>query len=163
MSGKLLKETIIPAIEWFAMLQPLIDNNHELKISPSGMSMYPFLVGRRDQVFLRSKQKMKPIRGDIVLFSRENGLHVLHRVHHVIGNEYFLLGDAQTWIEGPIVEENIRAIATAVVWRGKRISCKNRVLRLSAELWMLLRPIRPLVLRIISILISIKNKFSHDC
>ena len=119
------KEQVIPAHDWFAMLEPLLHDGCELKISPAGMSMYPFLVGGRDKVFLCAKQTRLPKRGDICLFSRDDRLFILHRVHHINQYGYFMLGDAQTQIEGPIKEENIHAIASAVVWRGKKIPSRR--------------------------------------
>ena len=141
------KEQIIPAYEWFAMLEPLLHDGCELKISPAGMSMYPFLVGGRDEVFLCVKEKQPPRRGDICLFSRDDQLYVLHRVHHINRRGYYMLGDAQTGIEGPIPEENIRATATTVIWHGKKIPCNQFWLRCLVEMWMWLRPIRPYIIR----------------
>ena len=137
----------IPANEWFAMLEPLLRDGCELKISPDGMSMYPFLVGGRDEVFLCSKEKKPPKRGDICLFSRDDQLFVLHRVHHINQRGYFMLGDAQSEIEGPIPEENIRATVTTVIWRGKKIPFDRLWLRCLAELWIWLRPIRSYIIR----------------
>ena len=141
------KEQVIPAHDWFAMLEPLLHDGCELKISPAGMSMYPFLVGGRDKVFLCAKQTRLPKRGDICLFSRDDRLFILHRVHHINQYGYFMLGDAQTQIEGPIKEENIHAIASAVVWRGKKIPSRRFWLRCLVELWLWLRPIRPYIMR----------------
>ena len=141
------KEQPIPASEWFAALEPLLQDGCELKISPAGMSMYPFLIGGRDEVFLCSKEKRPPRRGDICLFSRADRLFILHRVHHINQRGYFMLGDAQADIEGPRTKENIRATATAVICRGKKISCRNLWLRCLVEIWLWLRPVRPHIIR----------------
>ena len=141
------KEQVIPAHDWFAMLEPLLHDGCELKISPAGMSMYPFLVGGRDEVFLCSKLKKPAKRGDICLYLRDDQLFILHRIHHINQLGYFMLGDAQTGIEGPIPKKHIRATATAVIWRGKKIPCNRWWLRCLVEIWLWLRPIRPYIMR----------------
>jgi hypothetical protein len=50
MPGIKSDETIISAAEWFAVMKPLLDAGHLLKITPSGRSMVPILVGGRDEV-----------------------------------------------------------------------------------------------------------------
>ena len=149
MPGKSLDhEIVIPAVEWMSALKPLLDGGHELKLRPVGSSMVPFLVGGRDEVFLRSPKMKKPVRGDIALFSRDDGLFVLHRIHHVRKDGYYMLGDAQTWIEGPVREGSIQAIATAVIRKNKKVSCGEPGLRFLTGLWLLLRPVRPLIFRL---------------
>lgn len=147
MVGERITESIIPATEWMAAIKPLLDDGLTLKISPSGLSMYPFLVGGRDVVLLRSAETKKLRRGDITLYSREDGLHVLHRIHHIKNNEYYMLGDAQTGIEGPIARKNIHAVAAAVVWRNTQIGCNDFILRLLTQTWLTIRPLRPVFIQ----------------
>lgn len=149
MPGKMIEENIIPAGTWMAVMKPLLDDGFELRLCPSGTSMLPFLAGGRDEVFLRSVKAKKPVRGDIALFSREDGLFVLHRIHHISQNRYYMLGDAQTWIEGPVKEENVQAIASAVMWKNKKISCDSLLLKLLTGTWLFLRPVRPQIVRFV--------------
>lgn len=158
MVGERITESIIPATKWIAAIKPLLDDGLTLKISPSGQSMYPFLVGGRDEVLLRSAETKKLRRGDITLYSREDGLHVLHRVHHIKNNEYYMLGDAQTGIEGPIARNNIHAVAEAVVWRNTQISCNDFTLRVLIKAWLFLRPLRPIIIQSRKALIKIFHK-----
>lgn len=149
MPGKSLDiEIVIPAVEWMSALKPLLDEGHELRLRPVGSSMVPFVVGGRDEVFLCSPRLKKPARGDIALFSRDDGLFVLHRIHHVRKNRYFMLGDSQTWIEGPVKESSIQAIATAVIRKNKKINCDNKGLKLLTKTWLVLRPVRPLIFKL---------------
>lgn len=147
MPGERLEENIIPASEWVAAVKPLLDEGFELKICPSGLSMYPFLAGGRDEVILMSAAYRAPVRGDIVLFSRVDGVHILHRVHHVKKGSFYMLGDAQTWIEGPIARENVHAVAVAVIRKNKKTSCDSFSLKLMVHIWLILRPVRPLFIR----------------
>lgn len=146
MSGKKLNQDFIPAVEWSNAILPLLKNGHELKLPLSGKSMYPLLLGGRDEAVIKSTDNMKLKRGDIVLYRRENGTHVLHRIHHIKNKSYYMLGDAQTWIEGPIDETQVLAVAVNIIRKGRVISCSGKIYRLVSELWLLLRPMRPLIL-----------------
>ncbi len=84
----------------------------------SGGSMLPFLAGGRDYVFLQKPGK-KLKKGDIVLFTRENGDYVLHRIKRADPNGYYLLGDGQTAPEGPVEESRIRCVAVKVKRKGR--------------------------------------------
>jgi len=148
MSGPGLKEVVISAADWTSAILPILSKGYRLRIPLKGMSMYPLLVGGRDEAVISSIGLKKPVRGDIVLYVGEDGIHALHRIHHVKGTDYYMLGDSQTWIEGPIKEDAVLAVATDVIRKGKRISCTNAAYRFAAELWLLARPIRPGILYI---------------
>lgn len=150
MSGEeRFKENIICAADWFTVIKPLLEDGNLLRISPSGLSMYPFLVGGRDEVFLRSTTVKKPVKGDIALFRREDGIHVLHRIHHIRNNWYYMLGDAQTGIEGPIDEKNVIAVVKAVIWKNRIIDRDNIILKTLTRIWTIMRPFRPIILKIL--------------
>jgi signal peptidase I len=143
-----IKENIISASDWFTAIKPLLEDGNLLRISPSGLSMYPFLVGGRDEVFLRSTAVKKPVKGDIALFRREDGMHVLHRIHHIRNNRYYMLGDAQTGIEGPIDGKNVIAVVEAVIWKNRKIDCDNVILKTLSRIWTIIRPFRPIILKL---------------
>ena len=146
---------VISAIQWSAAILPILAEGRNLKLPLSGLSMSPLLVGGRDEVLITSALEKRLRRGDIVLYVRKDGTHVLHRIHHVKNNQYYMLGDAHTWIEGPIQEEDVLAVATAVIRKGKMIVCRQYSYRIISGLWLLMRPLRPLILRIVRGLRSI--------
>lgn len=143
MSGFNLKENVIPAAEWITVIKPLIDNGYNFKLHPMGTSMLPFICGGRDDVLLTSAENRKLKRGDIVLYSRPTGLFVLHRIHHIRGNLFFMLGDAHTSIEGPISRNCIYAVAASVTRKGKEYHCDDILMHFLALSWLLARPFRP--------------------
>lgn len=133
-------------------LQP----NQVLKITPNGFSMYPFFVGGRDDVYV-APPHFPLKRGEIALYLRDNGTYVIHRVYKVerIGKDYqyYMLGDQQTWIEGPLKQSQIHAVAVQIIRKGTPIDCgKNRTYRLLSKLWMLVRPLRPYIFKLKRIL-----------
>jgi len=139
----------IPATQWISAILPVLEQGHNLKMPLSGLSMYPLLTGGRDEVLIATVAGKRLKRGDIVLYARPDGTHILHRIHHIKNNMYYMLGDAQTWIEGPIKEEAVLAVAIAVQRKGKTILCSHYGYRFISGLWLFLRPVRPVMLRAI--------------
>ena len=149
-----LNEDAIPAALWAPAVMPLLLEGHQLRIPLSGMSMYPFIVGGRDEVLLTSVSKKKPKRGDIVLYARSTGKHVLHRIHHIRSEGFYMLGDSSSEIEGPISPKDVLAVTETIIRKGKQIHCRNLVYRIISEIWLLLRLLRPMI-------IKIANKLLH--
>lgn len=105
-----LNEQQISSEVWLAVLLPLLEDGYTLKLSPSGNSMYPFMVGGRDFVVLRHIGNRPVPRGAIVLYRRDNGMVILHRIYRRTANSYLLLGDNQTEIEYGIRPDQICAV-----------------------------------------------------
>lgn len=111
----------IPADEYISVLRQLVEDGQRAGIVVSGGSMSPFLIHQRDRVFLeKPSRKLRP--GMVVFYQRENGQYVLHRIHKVTPDGYYLLGDAQYWIEGPIRRDQIFAVVTEVERKGRRMA-----------------------------------------
>lgn len=158
MSENQLSNGFIPASQWSSAILPMLDEGRNLKLPLSGLSMSPLLVGGRDEVLITSVLGKKLKRGDIVLYVRKDGTHVLHRIHHVKSNMYYMLGDAHTLIEGPIKEEDVLAVATAVIRKEKMILCSQYSYRIISALWLFARPLRPIILKIVRGLLRLWRK-----
>lgn len=159
MSGRKTSQGLIPAVKWSPALLPLLNEGHRLRIPLNGLSMFPLLVGGRDEALLSAVQDKKLKRGDIVLFVQEDGAHVLHRIHHIIKNDFFMLGDSQTTIEGPVSRENVLAMAESLIRKDKTISCSHPVYRFASSLWLWVRPFRPYIFRI---LLKLNRTIKHN-
>lgn len=94
------------------------DAVQSLPLIISGNSMSPFLIHGRDTVFL-SRLTRSARRGDMLLYQRTNGSYVLHRVYAVTAEGYTMVGDAQTVLEKGIRPEQVIAIVTKVIRKGK--------------------------------------------
>ena len=82
----------------------------------------PFLVSDRDFVML-SDIGDGIRKGDIALYQRRNGQFILHRVCKIKKKKlYYMIGDAQNVIEGPIMQEQIRAKVVKIMRNGIWIS-----------------------------------------
>ena len=106
--------------------------------------MTPFLVHGRDTVYL-SKADRQLKRGDMVLYQRDNGRYVLHRVLQADGDVFTIIGDAQTQPEPDIRRDQIRAVVTAVLRKDKLLKKGNFWWDFFEKVWIYMVPIRPLI------------------
>ena len=104
--------------EYVSMLRELTEEGREVSMLISGSSMNPFLIHQRDSIcFRKPDRELK--KGDMVFFQRPDGAFVMHRIWKVRPEGYYIVGDAQTEIEGPVRREQIFAIVTKVCRKGK--------------------------------------------
>ena len=111
---------VIDTREYVSVLKQLTDDGREASMRIAGNSMAPFLIHERDTIFFR-KPEAKLKKGDMVFFKRRNGQYIMHRIHHVKPDGYYIVGDAQCMIEGPVAGEQIFAVVTKVIRKGKTI------------------------------------------
>ena len=119
----------------------------ELPLTITGSSMSPFLIHGRDTVYL-SRLTRPARRGDMLLYRRDNGAYILHRVYAVTPESYTMVGDAQTELEYIPSPNQIHARVTAASHKGK----PNRPGQLRwwayRHLWLWLRPVRPMLMNL---------------
>ena len=105
--------------------------------------MYPFIDPRRDEVVLAGIEDGSALRrGDVVLYRRENGMLVLHRIYKIGQDGLYLLGDHQTAIEGPVRREQVKGKMTGMVRDGRYMEVGNPGYRMLSVVWLWLRPPR---------------------
>ena len=125
----------------------LRQGEQSVAVPVSGGSMVPFLING-DTVYVDVPDS--PVkRGDIVLYTRTNGRYILHRVYRVRKDgSYIMVGDAQTELELLPGRDRIHARVTMVRHKGKL----NRPGQLRwwayRYLWLWLRPVRPVLMRL---------------
>lgn len=122
----------------------LLEDTDNVPLVVTGGSMTPFLVHERDVVYL-SKVNREPRRGDIVLYRRDNGAYILHRVYRVNRDSYTMLGDAQTCPEKGIRPDRIRAVVTAVQRKGALLQKGCLWWDFFERVWIRIVPLRPAV------------------
>lgn len=130
------------------VIKELLSTGGRVRITVTGMSMYPFLRGDKDSVLLAATgfTQLKP--GDIVLIQRRNSQYVLHRVMKKKKECIYLNGDAQQWCEGPIYPEQIIAKAEGVWREGRYLESSHKVLRFLIHMWRWALPIRYVLIRL---------------
>lgn len=139
-----------------AELARLLQEEKEVRFTPSGDSMRPFIEGGADHVVL-APLTAEPRIGDILLARalKPDGRHayVLHRLVRMepdeAGNNAFVLqGDGNLSGEEVCRRKDIIGVVKAIEKAKGRSKCLTlRRLRLSGRLWLLFRPWRKHLLK----------------
>lgn len=124
-------------------LEKLLQEGKHIQIEPQGYSMYPLLVPGRDKAVIAPACAESLKRGDVVLYRRKSGILVLHRIWKRKGRSFYMVGDNQKEIEGPIEEEQMKGILIEVVRNGRRFGTEWFWYRLLSGTWLFCRPFRP--------------------
>ena len=141
-----MEKLIYSTAEIVESLEKIIDDGGAVSLVVTGNSMSPFLKEGRDTVILEKCTERDFTRGKILLFKRENGAIVLHRVRKVLSDDKLEMnGDAQYWCE--TVEKSQVIGAVRKIFRdGKELPCTKNTL------WHILKPLRPIIF-------GVKRKF----
>lgn len=137
---------------WLDSFLPLLEEGKTIKITPIGTSMFPLFTNDSDQAVLAFADISKLRRGDVVLYRRDSGMLVLHRIVKRTSDGFYMTGDNQTKIEGPIRMNQIKAVMTAFYRKNRFISCRNPIYIILSRFWLFLRPLRPIISRPLGIL-----------
>lgn len=140
---------VLSAEELIPSLLELLEEADCVPLVISGSSMTPFLVHNRDTVYL-SKVRQPLKRGDMILYRRDNGKYVLHRIYRTDPESYTLVGDAQTALERGIRPDQVLALVSAVRRKGKLLQPGSFWWAFFQRIWIRLVPLRPGILAIYS-------------
>lgn len=133
-------------------IEQLLASGTTIKIKPQGYSMYPLFVPGRDEACIERTDFSSLKRGDVILYRRDKSILVLHRIWKITNNSFYMVGDNQTEIEGPLRADQVRGKLTAFVHNGKFVNVKNPIYRFTSSLWLFLRPLRPCFWKLMSFL-----------
>lgn len=135
------KVSVLPPEILMEPLLALLDEAEYVPLVISGGSMMPFLVDGRDTVYLsRVTRPLK--RGDMILYRRDSGAYVLHRIYRVEPEGFCLVGDAQTVTERGIRREQVLALVSAVRRKGKLLRPGSFWWDFFEKVWIRLLPLR---------------------
>lgn len=102
------------------IISEVLESGGEIQIYPDGSSMLPLLLAGRDSVVLvKPQEKFK--KNNIILYKRDNGKYVLHRIMKVHNETYVLCGDNQSWMEYGIRDEQIIGVVKYFFRKNKKI------------------------------------------
>jgi len=117
-------------------LEEVLVKDGVLYYSNVGDSMLPLIKEGLSILEIKSISK-KPQKYDIVLYKRNNGQYVLHRILKVRKNDYVMCGDNRWTKEKGIVDNQIIGILTKVI-NGEKITITNmndKSYRIYSHLW----------------------------
>ena len=126
-------------------IESLLEHGKTVQLKPQGHSMYPLFVQGRDWAVIKKADCDKLKKGDVILYRREGGILVLHRICKIKNGEFYLVGDNQCEVEGPLKKEQVKGVLTLIKRRGKDIYVKHPLYVLLSRLWLFLRPVRPVI------------------
>ena len=128
--------------DMYPVIKEVLDNGGTFTLTITGSSMYPFILGGRDQVTLSPVPK-KLKKNDLPLYRRKNGQFVLHRIVKVCKDgTYTCCGDHQCQLEKGLEFEQMVGLATSYVRKGKKLTNKNLLYRFYRMTWTWVRNYR---------------------
>lgn len=139
-------------------IEQLLADGKTIKIKPQGYSMYPLFVPGRDEACIECTNFSSLKRGDVILYRRDKSILVLHRIWKITGDSFYMVGDNQTEIEGPLRADQVRGKLTGFVRNGKFVDVKNPIYRFLSGLWLFLRPLRPCAWKLTACMRKIRYK-----
>lgn len=147
MNGKTanVTETSVSNELYFSGVEQLLAEGKSVRIKAKGRSMEPFIRDGKDEIVLSAGIQAR--KGCIIL-ARTGESIVLHRVINIEGNAVTLMGDGNLYKTESCLREDIIAVATRIVRRGKEIDPECFMERFKARIWMVARPLRRPLLRI---------------
>lgn len=118
----------------------------------TGTSMLPLLKEGRDLVELESCSQERLKKGNVVLYKKNDGTLVLHRIIRVENGEFFtVLGDHQFNNDERVNKNQIIAVACGFFIKGRYVNEKTRWYRLYKKIWLCNLNVRRIILAVLSL------------
>lgn len=118
----------------------------------TGTSMLPLLKEGRDRAELVSSDRIQLKKGDIVLYKKNDGTLVLHRIIKACQEDAFtLLGDHQIKNPETVNRNQIIAVAKGFFISGNYIDEKTRWYRIYKRIWLSNLTVRRCCLAVLSL------------
>lgn len=146
----------------FFNIEQLLRDGNTIKLKPQGYSMYPLFYPGRDEAIIEPVDPSDLRRGDVALYRRRQSILVLHRIWKIREQKFYMVGDNQSEIEGPLDPDQFLGRLCGFVRNGHTISVKNPLYRILSSLWLRMLPVRPVVYRTTRRLRQIKKRSQNQ-
>jgi hypothetical protein len=137
---------VLDTKEYVSALRELTEAGQEVSVRIFGSSMVPFLGDGRDEVLIKKPDRELKV-GDVVFFQRDSGRYILHRIWKIKPEGYYIVGDSQEEIEGPVRQEQIFAYVTRARRKGKWVGPGNFWWEFFEHVWIYMVPVRRVFIR----------------
>ena len=118
----------------------------------AGTSMMPLLKEGRDRVELKPYCHERLKKGDVVLYKKNDGTLVLHRIIRAENGEFFtVLGDHQFKNAERVNKNQIIAVACGFFIKGRYVTEKTRWYRMYKKIWLCNLNFRRIILAVLSL------------
>ena len=118
-----MNKQVLNLEELFPVIDEVISSGGEFRLYPRGVSMLPLFRQGTDSVVLTSLGDVAV--NDMILYRRDNGQFVLHRVVKIKNGEYIMCGDNQYELEYGIEKKHLLAQVSCFYRGDERISLDN--------------------------------------
>lgn len=145
-----MKERVVDTREYVSVLREIAAEGKVVSMRIAGSSMSPFLCHNRDYIYF-TKPDRALRRGDMVFYQRDTGQYVMHRILKKDGRGFYIVGDAQTAIEGPVREDQIFARVIKVQRKGKILQPGDFWWEFFEHVWIRMIPVRRVIVKLYSI------------
>lgn len=143
-------ERVVDTNEYVSVLRELAEEGRVVSMLIAGSSMSPFLCHNRDYIYF-TKPDRELRRGDMVFYQRDTGQYVMHRIYKRKKDGYYMVGDAQTQIEGPLRGDQIFARIIKVKRKGRIIEPGNFWWEFFEHVWIRIIPMRKVIEKLYSL------------
>lgn len=140
-------ERVVDTNEYVSVLREIAGSGKVVSLRISGGSMTPFLAHGRDYIYF-TKPDRELRRGDMVFYQRQNGQYVMHRIYKKKADGYYIVGDAQAEIEGPIAESQIFARIVKVKRKDRLLQPGDFWWEFFEHVWIRIVPLRMPIVRL---------------
>jgi len=137
---------ILPMAQLAELICLQTENGGTAALTVTGSSMMPMLYHRRDSVTLM--RPADPLRkGQIILYKRDNGRYVLHRIIKAAEDHYVCCGDNQADTE-TVAPRQVLAVTVRFQRKGRTYRLSHPLYRVYTFLWVELFCLRPLYIKL---------------
>ena len=123
----------VPMESLYEVILLQLENGGKANLVITGVSMKPMLTEGRDAVVLTTITA-EPEAGDIMLYRRDNGKFVLHRIIRVTPEGYLFSGDNQYELE-EVSRQQLLAVVGAFTRKGRSHTLREPGYRLYRWAW----------------------------
>ena len=107
-------------------LEQLLREGNIIRIRPQGYSMYPLFIPERDEALIQQTDGTDCHRNDVVLYRRDQGILVLHRICRITSDGFYIIGKL-----------------IAVNRNSREFTVGNPFYKFVSSLWLFMLPVRP--------------------
>ena len=132
----------IPMAELAELIKIKLEQGGWADLIVTGSSMRPLFHTGRDKVILVQRTPKKP---DIILYRRDSGAYILHRIVRVKNGIFIVTGDNQ-WVLEEVRPDQVLAVVDHWYKNGKKKTTKNLWYKLYVCFWVGCLPLRRPVL-----------------
>lgn len=128
------KKRSIPMEELVKVIALQLENGGRARLTVTGRSMLPLLRAYRDSVELIPVTEEPVQKGKIILYRRDSGQYVLHRIVRKTATGYICCGDNEAGRE-PVEHRQLLAVVDGLIRKGKQIEMNHLGYRMYVGLW----------------------------